>query len=239
MGGLRGDFSCRATPVPIAPQAPSLDAHALVSHWLPPMVAAAQQTIAKGKPGRRSSEIPVFVRLKARNLYVAQGLSHPAIAEQTGLRVVTVRRLASREGWTGLRKRQKAQLLASADANAQAMQSDVLDAIASVSEQHAMRSLDRVGEALERTDKEAARDAQSYSGCLRNLVNVSREIRRPEIAAIEGAHLNVFVLRVGDQAKPAHPALEATCTEVCSGSGDAQKLMENAPGLNNANTVKQ
>ncbi len=174
------------------------------------MVAAAQKPVASRKPGRRSAEIPVFVRLKARNLYLAQGLSHPAIAEATGLRAVTVRNLASREGWTALRRRQKAALVESSDAHAHAMQSEVLEAIASHSEQHALKSLERVGNALERDDENAARDAQSYSGCLRNLVNVARDIRRPAESVSEGARLNVFVLRVGDQVK----AKETPVTEV-------------------------
>jgi len=178
------------------------------------MVAEAQKPAVNRKGRPPGATIPVFVRLKARNLYLSQGLGYQAIAVETGMRYESVRNLSTREGWPALRKKQKVALNLASDANAQAMQSEVLESIASLSEQHAIRSLDRVGDALERTDENAARDAQSYSGCLRNLVNVARDIRRPEMQVSEGARLNVFVLRVGDQAKPAQAALEAAPKEI-------------------------
>lgn len=174
------------------------------------MVAEASPKSCPPKRGRKSGEIAIYTRLKARNLYLSQGLSHKLISEQTGLTTDQLMQLAHREGWTQLRKQQKIRLTQSSDAQAQAMQSEVLEAIASHSEQHALKSLERVGNALERDDENAARDAQSYSGCLRNLVNVARDIRRPAESVSEGARLNVFVLRVGDQVK----AKETPVTEV-------------------------
>lgn len=155
-------------------------------------------------------QLPLLVRLKARNLYLVQGLSHAEIAQACGITTQASYKLASREGWASLKKGQKQNLLAKQDARMEETHGEVLDAIADVSAQHAVQGLDRVGKALESKGKFAARDFQSWTGGVKNLVSIMREIKAPQNDAPgSGATLNMFILRVGDQAKPANAAQEA------------------------------
>jgi hypothetical protein len=161
-------------------------------------------------------QLPLLVRLKARNLYLVQGLGHSEIAQACGITQQASYKLVSREGWAALRKGQKRDLLAKQDARMHETQSEALDAIADVSSQHALQGLDRVGEALSDSGEFAARNFQSWTGGVKNLVSIMRDIRAPQSEAPEGARLNVFVLRVGDQvqAKPVQTALQADQTEI-------------------------
>lgn len=149
-------------------------------------------------------ETPLLVKLKARNLYLVQGLTHKEIASQTGLSLLASQQLASRNGWTELRRKSKERILAKQDAKLEEQSKEALDAIASVSEQHAVRGLERVGEALESYGDFSARDFQSWTGGVKNLVSIMREIRAPqEQAQVKGATLNMFIIRAGDAAVPA------------------------------------
>ncbi len=148
-------------------------------------------------------ETPLLLRLKARNLYLVQGLGHKEIGAQIGISEHASQQLAFREGWTELRKKSKRDLLSKQDARMAAAQSEALDAIASVSEQHAIKGLERVGEALEARGEFAARDFQSFTSGVKNLVSIMREIRTPDAQQTPGSsQLNVFVMRVGDVVKP-------------------------------------
>lgn len=92
-------------------------------------------------------------------------------------------------------------LVRAADTRAQTATDAVLDHLAAISEQHAVKALENVGTALERTDRDAARDSQAYSQTAKNLVGIIRDVRQPENAAggAAGGSLNVFILRVGEQ----------------------------------------
>ena len=176
------------------------------------MVAEAQKPL-KRRLGQRGMEIPVYTRAKARNMYLQQCLPYAAISEATGLSVTSLMQLACREGWTELKRQQKKRLLQKADERGEAMQNEVAESIASRSEQYALRTLDRVGGSLERDDPLAARDAQSYTGALKNLVSVVRDIRAPQQQQQQGSTLNMFILRVGDAVKPAAaPAVDVAAT---------------------------
>lgn len=83
------------------------------------------------------------------------------------------------------------------------MQNEVIETIASISEQHAIQALQKTGEALERNDRDAARDSQSYSAAAKNLVGIAKAIREPlGQDADSRADLTVFILRAGEQVKP-------------------------------------
>ena len=88
------------------------------------------------------------------------------------------------------------------------MDSETVEAIASVSEQHAMRGLERVGQALESKGKFAARDFQSWTGGVRNLVTTARELRRPDGPNIPGAagSVNIFFVRPQSSEQATPPA---------------------------------
>lgn len=180
------------------------------------MVASTQKALSP-QHGKRGQEIPVYTRAKARNLYFQQCLPYKLIAQATGLTVPCLQQLAHREGWTALRREKKQRMMVESAARGEVMIEEVNKAIADRSEQYALRTLDRVEGALERDDEFAARDAQSYTGALRNLVNVARDIRRPAGEQQQtGNTLNMFVLRVGAEATPAQPKLEQQVTEVAA-----------------------
>lgn len=190
------------------------------------MVAEASATASKSllaspKPRRtgRGFAIPLHTRIHAHNLYLSKGLPYREISKETGLTVEQLERLAVREGWTKKRKAQKARLERQVNERTQALENEILESVVNLSGQHALRGLEKTGDALERTDRDAARDFQSYTSGVKNLVSIMRDIRAPQNEGpSSGATLNMFILRVGDQAKPAvnvaQEALEAAPKEI-------------------------
>lgn len=172
------------------------------------------KSLISGKRGGRKpgvEEFPMLTRLKARNLYLIQGVSHETIAKATGLTVRQSETLASREGWAKLRKDRKQRLLASQDAHDATNSNEAIEAIGALSEQLAVRGLERVGESVERKGKFAARDFQSWSGGVRNLVGVIRDIRRPTADFVsDRAHVNLFFFGAPNVASAANLAGSAT-----------------------------
>ncbi len=167
------------------------------------MAAQAKPKSVIPAKATRKGQIPLLTRLKARNLYLTQGLPYKAISAETGLPEETLQQLAHREGWTEQRRQTKRRLMKNADARMEAQQSEAMEAIAALSEQHVVKSMERIGEALERTDQFAARDFQSFTGGARNLVSIMKEIRQPEQQSVDGSRgLSVFVVRVGEAAQP-------------------------------------
>ncbi len=134
---------------------------------------------AKRRQGERGPEVPILSRLQARNLYLNECLPYRTISERTGIPTVTLMRMASKEGWTAVRRAQKERLIAKQDARGNEMRDQVVDAIASASEQYAIRGLQRVGEALERTDRDAAKDFQALTAGVKNLATTARAMREP------------------------------------------------------------
>ena len=146
-------------------------------------------------PKLRPGAIPFLSKLKARNLYLTQGLTYADIAKETGIKQSTLEQMAYREGWTAIRRRTTQKLVEQQDARTRAMQDEVVEAIASTSEQHALRALEKTGQALERDDRDAARDSQSYSAAAKNLVGIVKALRDPGSAS-EGSSptLNFFFI---------------------------------------------
>lgn len=146
------------------------------------------------KVGEHGPAVSILTKVKARNLYLNERLPYAAISEQTGLTTKTLQCLASREGWTAVRRQQEKRMIESSDARANAMRSDVVEAIAAASEQHAIRGLQKVGESLERSDEFAAKDFQSYTAGVKNLATLAKTLREPA-ANMDGAqtlNLNLF-----------------------------------------------
>lgn len=146
------------------------------------------------KVGEHGPAVSILTKVKARNLYLNERLPYAAIAEQTGLTTKTLQCLASREGWTAVRRQQEKRMIESSDARANSMRADVVEAIATASEQHAIRGLQKVGESLERSDEFAAKDFQSYTAGVKNLASLAKALREPG-ANIDGAqtlNLNLF-----------------------------------------------
>lgn len=155
---------------------------------------------AKSNLGKRF-RIPIALRSKARVLYLHKGFDYKTIATETGLDVRTLQNLASREGWTKRRAENQLAVDRAVDMRLDSTQTDLGTALADESDEIAYKLIGRTREAAESKDKFAARDAQSWSGAARNLVQVARAIREPmsaQIGANGAAGLSVFILRVGD-----------------------------------------
>lgn len=196
---------------------PPAHSFSMVAETAPNQAPQAQLTRKKGGRKKGDSAFPLLTRLKARNLYVIQGATHETIAQQTGMTTRQSEALASRSGWTKIRRAKEASLVATQDARAHDQITEAMEAIASVSEQHAMQALQHnVPAALERNDKEAARDFQAYTGGVRNLVQTAKICRETsEQGAAEGErNLAVFVLRIGDQVTAKEPAEPKRVTQV-------------------------
>lgn len=176
------------------------------------MVAANDTTPKAPKERRRRSHISLLTRAKARNLYITQALPMREIADKTGLDYSQVRTLVDREGWAKLKTTVKRKLESGLDAHATEHVTEMTEAIANESEEIALSGLQRARQAVESQETYAAKDFQSWTGGLRNLVQVARELRGfdNEQSRGPGATLNVFVGRfetVSD--KPAEkPAID-------------------------------
>lgn len=163
----------------------------------------AQAANAK-KPAPKLT-IPLLTKLKVRNLYLSQGLGPQAIAKITGLTEKQAGNIIVREGLAKLRASAKSAIEARSDARTQEQVSEVIEAIARESEEIALSGIARAREATESRSEFAAKDFQSWTGGVRNLVNIARQARGldSERSAGQGATLNVFVGRfetVGDKA---------------------------------------
>lgn len=145
----------------------------------------------------RAAAIPIYLRVKARNLYLNQCLPFKAISQATGLGVEVLERLSCREGWTALRRAQKERLMKAADAGALAIESEIVQTVVTEGSELLLKTLQKTGEALERNDRDAAKDAQAYSATAKNLVSVVRSIRDNSGDGgdkVTGMELNLFFM---------------------------------------------
>lgn len=168
------------------------------------MVAETPNPPSKRTSKGRDHTIPaisLLSRAKARNMYLTQGLDWKTISAAVGVPPNRLMQLANREGWTAKKRELIARLNARTDARSAAQLDEVSEAIASESEEIALSGLQRARDSLGSGSEFAARDFQSYTGGVRNLVQVARAIREPmgaQIGANGAAGLSVFILRVGD-----------------------------------------
>lgn len=163
---------------------------------------------------KRNGEYPILAKLKARNLYLQEGLGAKAISEATGIPDYAIHRMSHREGWVAIRRANRARLLQKQDARTNAIGDQVIEAIAAASEEHAIRALQKTGEALERTDRDAAKDAQAYSSTVKNLAGVAKAMRDPGAAAVgEGSNtFNLFFVGRSEAIGPAKLVTEIEAT---------------------------
>lgn len=146
----------------------------------------------------------VFTLSKVRNLYLFQDLAPVLIAKECGVTVKAVYDMVSRHGWSKEKRERLSLLTKKHDARMAAMNETLVEVIASHAEQHSIRALQKTGEALERNDRDAAKDAQAYSATVKNLVGVAKTIREPVGgSAIESAptQINLFFAGAGSQSQ--------------------------------------
>ena len=115
--------------------------------------------------------------MKARNLYVNQGLPPTQVANLCGLKVHQVAQLAVREGWTKVRRANEARLAARIQSRNDENIDEVSAAIASECDEIALSAVAKSKAALSRDDPGAARDFQALTAGLKNVVTVARTVR--------------------------------------------------------------
>ncbi len=157
--------------------------------------------------------IPLLTKLKVRNLYLNQDLLQPEIATITGLSYTAVRNLIAREEWGKLKAAKRAALERNADARIAAQVAESAEAIASECEEIALGGLDRTRESLADTGKDAAKNFQAFSGGVKNLVTVMRELRSVPEENNHSLSVNILIARCGvNEAKQVSEASESVPT---------------------------
>lgn len=124
-----------------------------------------------------AAPIPLSVRLKAKNLYLYRDATHQQIAKETGLTVGASEMLAHREGWVKLKRDRQKELESKSDTRAEKADLVIVEAIGSQAEEIALSGLERARDAVKRKGKDAAKNFQSWTGGIRNLVSAIKTIR--------------------------------------------------------------
>lgn len=175
------------------------------------MVATNEAPTPKPNEPRERASVPLLAKLKVKNLKVVQCLSDKEIARQTGLTLGQVRGIVDRNRWTNDKREKTRKIMDGHAARMEAQVAEIVEAVASESEEIALAGLQRAREATTSASEYAAKDFQSWTGGVRNLVNVARQARGLDTErSAQGTTLNVFVGRfetVSD--KPAEkPAID-------------------------------
>jgi predicted DNA-binding protein YlxM (UPF0122 family) len=149
----------------------------------------------------------VALRLKVRNLYLVQDLTHPEIAERTGLSLSAIRSYVSRAGLTKVKREHEAKALQVHDARAREGLDEISAAIASEAEEIALGGLDRARKAVGSRSDDAAKDFQAWTGGVRNLAQVAKLSRGDGQVTPNGSiTLNLFAVAGAKEAKPVDAA---------------------------------
>lgn len=182
------------------------------------MVAQADKSSEKIRARKQraaKSIVDVATKVRIRNLYMVQCLPHKEIARQTGLTERAVQSVVYRLGLAAKRKENEAKTMERHDALTRDGLSEVTDAIAAQAEEYALGGLKRSGEALQDEGEFAARNFQSWTGGVKNLVQVAKLARGATDETPQGAvMLNLFcvrgetVERIEKSVTPAPPAIE-------------------------------
>jgi len=183
------------------------------------MVAEAEKP--SSKPAKRAprQRIPLYTRIKAKNIYVGQMASAAVVAAATGLTDKQVWQLADREGWTKLRNEVKRRAEESVNARTEADITELVEHVANETAELSLGTLAKAKKTLERDDEFAAKDLQAYSVAAKNFVGMYRQAKQLDAAqSSEGSTTtNVFFLsalppapRITKDVTPAPPAIELT-----------------------------
>lgn len=144
----------------------------------------------------RGPAIPLHTRLKVRNLYLGTNLTHAEISEKTGLPEKSVGHLISRDGLPKHKRRREAKLLANTDARTDATLEAFNEQLAQEAEEISLGALQRAREEVEAPGEFGARNFQSWTGGINNLVKASRAVRGLDSkqAQDQGATVNLFIV---------------------------------------------
>lgn len=140
-------------------------------------------------------------KLKIRNLYLTQQLTHEEIGRQVGKSVAQVSRYVSRVGLPEIRKKREALLIARADEKNVAISEDVSEAIAGECEEIALESLVRAKNEVKSTHKDAAKNFQAWTAGIRNLTTARNLARgKAEVNTMDGESRSVNLFFLGGEA---------------------------------------
>lgn len=162
------------------------------------MVAEAEPKVAirqKKRAGRgHAPEIPLATRAQARNLYAVRQLGGEEVAKQTGLSVRQVYSLATREGWTKLRARNKERELRLSNERDEADVREMVEAVAIKNKVLTLGTLDSAIDELANGGEFKAKNLQALSVAAKNFNGMWREAKALDVqdAASQGAQINVM-----------------------------------------------
>lgn len=130
-------------------------------------------------PKKRAKPLPIpfGIRLKARNLYLSQSLPYKEIAHRTGLSAKQVENMVSREKLASIRKNREQGILKATDSRAQAVLAQFNETLAEEAEEISLGAIARARQEVEEYGKDSARNFQSLTGGIANLVKASRMVR--------------------------------------------------------------
>ncbi len=190
------------------------------------MVAHAEKVSSKAPKRPARQQIPLFTRLKAKNLYVGQMASASTVAAACGLTEKQVYNLSDREGWTKLRMETKSRLEQSVNARTQAAITELTEHIADETAELSLGTLAKAKRTLERDDEFAAKDLQAYSVAAKNFVGLYRQAKQLDVAAAgDGATSNTIVF-MGDFVRASTPETEPrNVTPDTQGEGGASSAV--------------
>lgn len=136
---------------------------------------------AKSRPNT-ANRIDFFTRTKVKNLYFFQEASHERIAIETGLTISAVGGLINREGWAKEKRAREQRLRKAHDARSFGVDAELVEAIAAQSEELALSGIAQARKEVESGGDFAARNFQSWSGGVKNFVQVAKALREPSNA---------------------------------------------------------
>lgn len=162
--------------------------------------------------------IPLSTKLKVKNLYLFQDAPHERIAKETGLTVKAVGDVIHREGWPKIRRERERKLTEKSDARGEQADLVIVEAIGSQAEEIALSGLERARDAVKRKGKDAAKNFQSWTGGIRNLVSAIKTIRARDgsMPDSEPRNLNLFFVGLPGAAPMPEPkpVTEISATKV-------------------------
>lgn len=151
--------------------------------------------------------IPLATRLKVKNLYLVRELKYELISKETGLTPKQIGNLIHREGWCDFKKERDRILEKAHDERASIAQTVIVEAIASQGEELALSGIDRAREAVKSRGKDAAKNFQSWTAAIKNIVGAVKTVRGSDIDANERGNVtaNLFFLQMPAEQKPSEP----------------------------------
>lgn len=184
--------------------------HYLSTDWFH-MQEAVLDSVTEHAP--QAPSYSLALKLKVKNLYLIQHASHAEIAKQTKLTLPAVAGLIHREGWPALKKKQAEFAEISSDTHMSETAAQVVAAVTDQCTEIALSGLNRCRDAVSAKGKDAAKNFQSWTGGVRNLVSAIKTLQAQGPGEAGGNTMNVFLIRAGD-ALPEKPAEPKQVTDI-------------------------